>query len=397
MFFCTIKYQIAIEYIMKKKKIAIIITKLELGGAQQTALYLARHLDRKKYEVYLIAGGDGYLDEYADSIPNLSLHLMKTFKHPVRPLLDLKAYREIKKYLVNNEIDLVHTHSSKAGFLGRMAAHAAKVPIVVHSAHGFSFHEFQNPVIHRIYVVLERYSAKRSQALIACGKNIMEYGLLNKIGNREKYFVIHAGVDLDLYRNARPDKNAYLQKHGLKSATFTVGMVGNLKKQKNPLEFVKIAKRVLDIDPDLQFMFAGDGPLRKMVEQILRDCNIEHKVKFLGWIEDPELFMNVIDVFLLTSLWEGLPCTLPQAIVSKKPCVATDIDGNREILEDFNSGFLYKPGEINDAVEAILKLKNRNTKLKPVDSRQSELLSKFDFRYVLKQHEILYDRLFAQE
>ena len=381
---------------MKKKSIAIIITKLDIGGAQQTALYLAKHLDRKKYNVHFIAGAGGNLDEYAHSIPNLNLHLIKTFKHPVRPLLDLKAYLEIKKYLINNEIDLVHTHSSKAGFLGRIAAHAAKVPVIIHTAHGFSFHEFQNPVVHRIYVALERFSAKRSHALIACGENVMEYGLLNKIGNREKYFVIHAGVDLDLYRNARFDKNAYLQKHGLNSANFTVGMVGNLKKQKNPIEFVKIAKRVLDTDPDVQFMFAGDGPLRKKVEQILYNYNIEHKVKFLGWIKDPEFFMNVVDVFLLTSLWEGLPCTLPQAIASKKPCVATNIDGNKEILKNLDAGFLYAPGDTERAANIILNIKNINPRKIIFNINKEHILDKFDFRYILKQHEELYDRLFLQ-
>jgi UDP-N-acetylglucosamine:LPS N-acetylglucosamine transferase len=160
-----------------RKRIAIIITKLELGGAQQTALYLAHHLNRQKYEVHLIAGAGGYYDEYARAIPDLKLHLIESFKHPIRPLIDIKIFREIKRYLIENDIDLVHTHSSKAGLIGRMAAHVSRIPVIVHTAHGFSFHEFQNPIIHHLYVILERFAARRTSALIGGGRDVMESGI----------------------------------------------------------------------------------------------------------------------------------------------------------------------------------------------------------------------------
>ena len=375
-----------------KKRIAIIITRLDLGGAQQTALYLARHLNREKYDVHLIAGAGGYYDEYARSIPNLHLHLMKSFKHPIRPLSDLKAYREIKKYLLQNKIDLVHTHSSKAGIIGRMSAHACRIPVIVHSAHGFSFHESQNPIIHRLYVMLERYGARRTNELIAGGYDVMEYGLDKKVGEKDRYSVIYAGVDLDSFRNAQPDRNEYLSRFNLKGSIFTVGMVGNLKKQKNPLEFVEIANRVLDSDQDIQFIFAGDGPLRSEVNKRLLRYGIEDQVKFIGWVDDPQNFINSIDVFILTSLWEGLPCTLSQAIVSNKPCIATNIGGNREILKDFDSGFIYEPGQIERATEIIHLLKSQQLKTTR-DENQEALLQKFDFQYIMKQHEQLYDKL----
>jgi len=317
---------------------------------------------------------------------------MNSFKHPIRPLLDLKVFRDTKRYLKDNDIELVHTHSSKAGIIGRMAAQACRIPVIVHSAHGFSFHESQNPIIHRLYVMLERYGARRTNALIAGGYDVMEYGLGKKVGGREIYSVIYAGVDLDSFRNAQPDRNEYLNRFNLKGSTFTVGMVGNLKKQKNPLEFVEIAYRVLESDQDIQFIFAGDGPLRSKVNKRLLRYGIEDKVKFIGWVDDPQNFINSIDVFILTSLWEGLPCTLSQAIVSNKPCIATNIGGNREILKDFDSGFIYEPGQIERATELIHLLKRRQLKTTH-DKNQEALLRKFDFQYILKQHEQLYDKL----
>ena len=376
-----------------RKKIAIIITKLELGGAQQTALHLAGNLDRVKYEVHLVAGTGGYFDEYAASIPDLKLALMKSFKHPIRPPQDIRAFREIKKYLLQHEIELVHTHSSKAGFLGRMAARAAGIPIIVHSAHGFSFHEYQNPITHRIYLLLEKYVAKRSTALIAGGYDVKEYGLQNKVGSEDMYSVIYAGVDLESFRNATPDRDSYLKNYGLKGDIFTVGMVGNLKKQKNPLEFLEIAKQVLATERNMQFIFAGDGPLRKKVDSRLQKYGAADKVKFVGWIDNAQAFINCIDVFLLTSLWEGLPCTLSQAIAAGKPCIATNIGGNREILNEINSGFLYEPGRVEKAAEIILTLKNNDLQESTVDNGKESYLSRFDFRHILKQHEHLYDRL----
>jgi len=380
-----------------KKKIALIITKLELGGAQQTALYLSSNLDRNKYEVYLIAGIGGYYDEYARSIPDLNLHLMESFKHPIRPLPDLKAFRGIKNILVENNIDLVHTHSSKAGFMGRMAAHAVRVPIIVHTAHGFSFHEYQNPITHRLYVLLERFVAKRSSALVAGGNDVLEYGLHKKIGSEEMYSVIYAGVDLESFHKATPNRDEYLKTFWLKGSVFTVGMVGNLKKQKNPLEFVEIAKQVLNTDRDVQFIFAGDGPLQKKVDKKLHKYGLEEKVKFVGWIDNPQNFINCIDVFLLTSLWEGLPCTLSQAIASGKTCVATYIGGNKEILNEVNTGFLYEPGEIEKAADIIQTIKNTNLKEPTVEKNKETYLKKFDFQTILNQHERLYDRLLLKQ
>jgi glycosyltransferase involved in cell wall biosynthesis len=207
------------------------------------------------------------------------------------------------------------------------------------------------------------------------------------------YSVIYAGVDLESFRKAQPDKNAYLTKYDLKGSIFTIGMIGNLKKQKNPVEFVEIAKRLLESDQNVQFIFAGDGPLRNEVSKRLHWYGIEDKVKFIGWVDDPQNFMNSLDIFILTSLWEGLPCTLSQAIVSEKPCIATNIGGNKEILKDLKTGFLYEPGEIERAAEIIHSIKNNNPKKPVADKNKDKYLKKFDFRYILKQHEQLYDRL----
>ncbi len=373
-----------------KKNVAIVITKLELGGAQKVALYLAENFSREKYNVHLITGEGGYLVAEAKNIKNINIVFMKELKHSISPFSDLRALSLLKKYFKENKIDIVHTHSSKAGFLGRLAAASAKVPLVVHTIHGFSFHEYQNPVIHVLYVLLERIAAAKTGKLVAVGDDVIEYGLKKKVGRKEKYVLIRAGVDISLFEKAKSNKKQYLERYGLNPKTYTAGTVANLKKQKNPLAFIEIAKEVIKVDPNIQFVFAGEGPLRKQVEKKIVEYGIENKVKFVGWVSEPEEFVKSIDVFLLTSLWEGLPCTLAQAAAAGKPCVATNIGGNREILKDLETGALYDPFDYRQAAEKIILFKNMDRPEEKYPEETRKILAEFDLKYMLKKHEELY-------
>jgi len=377
---------------MARKNIALVITRLDLGGAQKVALYLASALSREKYNIHLITGPGAYLDPEAKEIKDISLVFMKELKHPIRPLSDLRALSLLKKYFRKNKIDIVHTHSSKAGFLGRMAAKAAKVPVVIHTVHGFSFHEYQNPVIHALYVFLERMAAKITGTLVAVGDDVVKYGLKKGVGKKEQYAVIRAGVDVELFRKTRPNRKEYFEKAGLDPSKFTVGMVGNLKKQKNPLAFVEIAKLVIDVDSDVQFVFAGDGPLRDKTNALIKKYGIGDKVKLAGWVDDREKFVKNIDVFLLTSLWEGLPCTLAEAAAASRPCVATDIGGNRELLNGLETGALYGPFDYKEAAEKIILFKNMERPEEKYTEESYKMLKEFDLKYMLIKHEELYDK-----
>lgn len=375
-----------------KKNIALIITRLDLGGAQQVALYLAKNINRKKYNVYLISGAGGYLDTKAKKIKELNLIFMKSLKHPVSLLNDIRALFELKKIFKEKKIDIVHTHSSKAGVLGRIAAKMAGVKFIVHTIHGFPFHEFQNPVPFFIYLILEKIAAKFCDKLVAVGKDVVDYGLKNKVGKKEQYVVIRAGIDINLFKNAKVNKKEYLLNYGLSDKKITVGMIGNLKKQKNPLEFVNIAKEVIKVDENVQFIFAGDGPLKQKVNYLIKKFELEKNVKFIGWIEEPEKFIKAIDIFILTSLWEGLPCTLIQSIVAEKICIATNINGNREILGKINPWLLYEPGNYIQAAKKILIIKNEKDHKKHFNIKKvKDLMNEFDYKFMLNEYEKLYD------
>jgi glycosyltransferase involved in cell wall biosynthesis len=391
-----------------KKNIAIVITRLDLGGAQKVALYIAENLNRKKFNVHLIAGQGGYLDKTVPSsefrVPrkgkpeirnqrpgnkDLIVNLWPELVHPIDPLLDIIAFFKLRNYFIRNKIDIVHTHSSKAGFLGRLAAWSAKVPGIIHTIHGFPFHEFQNPAANLIYVLLERFAAKFTTKLIAVGRDVMDYGLKNGVGRPEQYVIIRPGIDVKQFRVPSSEFRVYLKTHGLDPEKFTIGMIGNLKKQKNPILFVEIAKQVIGANPETQFVFAGDGPLKEDCLELAKKYGIQEKVKFIGWTDEPGVFLKSIDLFLLTSLWEGMPCTLAQAAAAGLPCVVSDIYGSREFMNAIGARkFLYAPRDTAGAAEKIIEI--IRTGGRAYKASPAKLLREFDVKFMLNALQKIY-------
>jgi glycosyltransferase involved in cell wall biosynthesis len=354
------------------------------------ALYLAQHADRKKFSVHLIAGRGGYLDKTAETSKGYKTVLWDEIRHPIRPLSDICAIFKLKKYFVENNIEIVHTHSSKAGMLGRLAAKMAGVKTVIHTVHGFPFHEYQNPVMHFMYVMIEKFLASFTTTLVAVGEDVINYGLKKGVGKKEQYVMIRAGVEIKAFRNAHCTA-ADRKKSGLDPKKFTVGMVGNLKKQKNPGAFIEIAKRAAAKDTLIQFVFAGGGSRAEVdgVNEKIRLSDTQCDVKFIGWINEPEKFIACLDVFLLTSLWEGLPCTLAQAAAAGKICVTSDIDGNREMINGLGKGAVYPPFDYDKAVEFILYYK-KNIRKEKYGPRAAKLLKEFDADVMMKMYEKIY-------
>jgi glycosyltransferase involved in cell wall biosynthesis len=378
-----------------KKNIAIVITRLDLGGAQKVALYIAKNLDRKKFNVHLIAGKGGFLDAEAQKFSGrLVLNLWPELVHPVDLPMDIAAFFKLADYFKKNNIDVVHTHSSKAGLLGRLAAAYAKVPKIIHTVHGFPFHEYQNAGMHCIYVMLEKFAAKYTTELVSVGSDVTGYGLKNGVGARQQYEMIRAAVDVKnfkaqslKFRAGSVSRAKFLGSYGLDPDKYTVGMIGNLKKQKNPEGFVKTAAEALNIDPDIQFIFAGGGKGLEDMIQMTRKYGISDRVKFAGWVKSAEDFMGSIDLFLLTSLWEGLPCTLAQAFASGKPVVASDIGGNSEFVKDFKAGELYPPFDHKAAAQKIKAFKDKKIKYRPDKQKFGE----FELKNMLKKYEKIYN------
>ncbi len=375
----------------RRYKILHLVTRLELGGAQQNTLYCATHHDRSRFDVEVIAGRGGFLDGEASRIPDARVQLVDYLKHPIAPVSDLLAVLKLRDYFRNAKIDLVHTHSSKAGILGRLAAHLAGVPAVVHTVHGWSFNPTQPSVLRGAYVGLERMAAPLSDKLIVVSGLNREVGLQRGIGRAEQYAVLHSGIDLDCYRSVPDDDQELRRELGFDPEHIVVGTLSSMKPQKAPLDFVRAAAAAHARDDRLRFVFAGDGVLRDEVERLVGELGMGSVFRLCGWRRDVTRLLAAMDLFVLTSLFEGLPRAVLQAMAAGVPVVATAVDGTPEVVSHNETGLLVPPSRPGAVAEAILTLvADEALRSRCVAQAAARLDRAFDIRQMVGDLEDIY-------
>ncbi len=375
-----------------KKNLLHIITKLELGGAQQNTLYSVERHDRSKYNVFLAAGAEGLLVEDAKKIKDAKIILLPELKHPISPLWDFRCFKKLKALMKAEKIDIVHTHSSKAGILGRYAARAARVPVIIHTIHGFSFNDFQNKVKKHIFVALERGAAKFTDALIAVTSADIEKGLKRGIGKKEQYAVIHSSIDLDEFSRVY-DTAKIRSGFGIAPEEKVAGMIACFKEQKDPVTFVRVAAEVLKAVPDSKFVLVGDGELRGNVEAEIERLGLSGRVILTGWKKEVAPLLSCFDALVLTSLWEGLPRVFPQAMAAKKPIVATLVDGAKEAILDGVNGFVCAPKDIKGLAEKVIYLFKNSSEAVKMGLAGSKRAGEWDVREMVPAIERVYEKV----
>jgi len=380
-----------------KRKIAYVITRLELGGAQQHCLYLAEHLDRSSWDVTLITGPGGILDEAALKIPCLKVIFLSELRHEIAPAADIHAVISLAKIFRKEKFTVVHTHSSKAGITGRIAAHLAGVPVVIHTIHGFPFHGYQPRLMRKAYTFLERLAAKFTTILIAVTEKDVEKGLRAGVGTKNQYRIIFCGIELEKFKNISADRSMLIEAAGFDKNSPVVGMIACFKPQKSPLDFVLAADLVRQKIPSARFVAIGDGILRPDIEKLIAERRLGGIIKLLGWRHDVPDLLSGMDVVVLTSKWEGLPLVVLQALSAGKPVVATAVDGTAGIIENGVNGFLVVPGDAGAMAEKIVQLlKEPGLRMKIGNAGKNMIVPDFDIRQVLVRITELYFAAFRE-
>jgi len=386
---------------MKKYKIAHIVTRLDFGGAQFNTLYTASHLDPARFDVSLLAGPGGTMENIPEDI---AVNVIPELRRSINPFYDLKALFALASRLKDIKPDLVHTHSSKAGILGRIAARMAGVPFIVHTFHGFGFHPYQNPAVRNLYVMLEKYCATFSSALVFVSKSNMEYARSLGIGSSDRYNLIRSGIKLSRYP-ANADRRKILESLGADSRftvnaeaaskAIVVSSIGNSKPQKNPADFIHAAAELVKKRPDLLFVFAGGGNELERFRKMVRDLGIEKQFLLPGWRSDSAEILSVSDIYAMTSLWEGLPRSLVEAFASGLPAVCYRADGVTDILADGVNGFSTEKKDIAGFTEKLGKVIDDPALRRKLASGAAETdLAEFDIDFMVRRQEELYLRLF---
>lgn len=327
---------------MKKEKILHIITELAIGGAQDNTLLTLEFLDRGKYDITLMSAPGGAWEERARQVPGVRVVLLSSLTRPIHPLLDLEAFFRMTRFIRKEGFDIVHTHSSKAGILGRLAAKLAGTPCIIHTIHGFPFHDFMHPLIRRFYILLEKWTSKITDKLITVSKLNQKKAIELGFAPPEQFINIYSGIRYERF-DAEVDVQEKRKSLNIPTNSTVVGMVGRLSAQKAPEYFIQAIPHVLAQHPDTQFLLVGDGELRGEIESLADTLSITHCLHILGFREDVPEILSLFDVFVLSSLWEGLGRSLTEALYLKRPVVATRVEGVPELVEDGKTGILVEP------------------------------------------------------
>ncbi len=376
------------------------ITRLIIGGAQENTLLTAHLLDKARWQVDVICGPqtgpEGSLMDEARQ-RDIPLTVEPVLVREVNPFKDFLAFVWLTRKIKKGQYTIVHTHSSKAGILGRWAAKAAAVPIIVHTVHGWGHHDRQHPLVQKFYILLEKFTLPITDQLIAVSPQDVEKGLAAGIGRPDNYVVIRSGIELDRFGHPQHPRKQVRAGLGIPPKAPVVGTVTRLSPQKAPLDFVQAAGIIAKTMPNVYFIIVGDGPLRPQVEALARQLGIADRLILTGLRRDVPELLNAFDVFALSSLWEGLPRVLPQALATGLPVVATAIDGNAEAVQDGVNGLLVPPGKPAALAQQIKNLLENPTLAVQLGKAGRLRAAEFGAVKMVEDLSALYTRLIAQQ
>lgn len=372
-----------------------VITKLELGGAQEVALYAVSHLDRSKFRPLLVTGPGGLLTDEAKTLPGVDVHILPSLARHVHALADLAAFVELMRLFRRLHPTIVHTHSSKAGILGRWAAWCTRVPVIIHTIHGYGITPAQPPWVRRIVILLERITGRITTHWIAVAQADIEKGIEWGLFDRTQVSVIRPGIDPLPFQTGidAATRNALRAQFGVGPAEYLVGTVACLKPQKAPEDFVAVAKHVCDVLPNARFALIGDGDLRPKIESLIKVNGLHTRLHLAGWRRDIPTVMKIFDAFLLTSHWEGLPRVLLEARTIGLPVVATRVGGVEEVIVQGRHGWLSDARDIAGLSAHLIRvLQSRDGQQRGRSQSVEALPKEFHLEEMVKQYESLYDR-----
>ncbi|MBN2400593.1 glycosyltransferase family 1 protein [candidate division KSB1 bacterium] len=378
---------------MKKHSRIIVIhliTKLELGGAQLNTIYTAEHLDPLRFDVYLLCGPGGPLSTRL--VGSGQRVIVPSLVRRIRLLGDWLTLFSLVHHFRKIKPHIVHTHSSKAGILGRLAAFAVRVPIVIHSVHGFSFSPRQSLLKRNIYLFFEKICRPLTSHFIFVAKSDIESARAHKL-LAKNYSLIRSGFPLLKFRRHAANVPALKEKYRLPADSFVCGVIAPFKPQKGLFHLLNIAARVIAENPAVIFFIAGDGEQRPELEAELRRRGITPNFRLPGFIDDIENVMDCFDIGVSTALWEGLPQSLVQLRLKKKAVVASDIPGNREVIRDGLNGYIVALADPEGFASAILKLAADPLLRKRLGGYEQEDFSEWDAAVMVQRQEALYQRL----
>lgn len=342
-------------------RIAHVITRMILGGAQENTLLSCEGSRRRGAEVLLVTGQaigpEGSIIERgrAGGVP---IEIVPELRRAIHPWRDWRAFRQIKQVLREFRPDVVHTHSAKGGILGRAAAAALGVPAIVHTVHGAPFHPYQSAAAREFARRCERWAARRCHALVSVSDAMTELMVSDGVAPQEKFTTIYSGLDVEPFLAAESLRAATRAELGYGPEHFVIGKIARLFELKGHEDLVRAAPAIVAAHPNAQFMLVGDGARRGRIESQVAAAGLADRFKFVGLVPPERIpaLIAAMDVVVHLSLREGLARALVQALLVGRPVVSYDIDGAREVVIPGETGFLAPPKSVDEVAAAVNRL-----------------------------------------
>ena len=341
-------------------KICHVITRMIVGGAQENTLLSCRGALEAGHDVTLVTGPspgpEGELLKRV-SCPGLKIVECPWLVREIALLSDLKAFSHLKKLFRTERYDVVHTHSSKAGIVGRFAARAAGVPLVVHTIHGLAFHRYEKFWKNLLYIACERAAAPCGKRIYAVAQAMIDQSLAAGVGSPDQYKVVYSGMELDRFLHAKPDPELR-KKLGIPEDAVVLATLARLFPLKGYEQFLPVAVKLAKELPQIHCLIIGNGTMMEEIREFIRKEGVESRFSFAGLVAPGEVgnYLALASVLVHFSLREGLPRAAVQALAAGKPVIAYALDGTPEVVIPGKTGYLLKPGDRAGAEAAIREL-----------------------------------------
>lgn len=386
---------------MNKIKVAEVITRMDWGGSPDIVRIICCYLNPDLYDITLVTGSTKspstktkeFFEKFSPKIV-----VIPELKRNINPISDLAALIRLYLLFRRQNFDIVHTHTAKAGVLGRIAARFANVPNIIHTPHGHNFYGYFGPMKNKIIVILERLVACFTDKIMALTELEKADLITFKVSQPKKIVVINSGLQLDKFRKVDIDIIKKREELLVKSDEILIGMVGRLEPVKGPEYLIEAAKLVIKKFPKVKFLIVGEGTLRNKLESRCKNLGISDKFIFTGWREDITEILAVLDILVLPSLNEAVGRILIEAGACGVPVVATNVGGVPEIVKGGQTGILVPPKDPHSLSQAVISLlEDKEKRQRMGEAARSWVDDKFSAEIMVNKVSNLYQELMRSE
>lgn len=391
-------------------KVLHIITRFDKGGSAQNTYLSLLGLRKKHYQLSLVSGlsleSEMKYEEIKAKEKDIQILESEGIEFIQCPFLlrrinvikDLRAFFDIWRIIKKYNPLIVHTHSSKAGLMGRLAAKLAGTPIIVHTPHGHVFFGYFGPFKTKLFIIFEKLASRITDKIVALTNREKKDHILFKIAEEDKFSVIYSGIELNILKESSSEEKQNLKKElGIPENSLIVGTAGRLVPVKGPEFLVKASKYIISKYPDTYFMFTGDGPLEQDLKRKALEMGISDNIIFLGWRDDLAKIISIYDIFVLPSLNEGMGRVLVEAMALGKSIVASNVGGIPDLVIHGKNGFLVPPKNPKELAKYIQVLLEDKDKREKMGLAGKEMAYNFTSERMVEKIANLYKKLLTQK